>query len=267
MENNQNHFDELSRNLEQAVRANRLDSVISLLEAGVDPNTQGFYETRMLHIASQMGLTEIAKHLIAAGADVNPRNGELKTPLHLAAMYCRPEVVELLLNEGADPNPFDASHCFTPLHWAVNRSWGYKQRDLKNVHLLVEAGGSVNAVDAYGVGVLRYAFFNNDIDLIRFLMENGANPFIVDEEGEAVVDLVRKGRLPPEIQAYMKLACEAFEEAHPDMAMNPNRHALHPPHRSATRGQTLILASATGPHSAGQKQNQEDQESESQGLR
>jgi ankyrin repeat protein len=64
------------------------------------------------------------------------------TPLHLTVIYNQPEIMSKLLEKGADPDVKD-SEGNTPLHFAA------EQNNLELLKLLIEYDGDVNAVNEY----------------------------------------------------------------------------------------------------------------------
>jgi len=75
----------------------RRETVLALLDAGVDPNaTSGFDNTALLY-AVMHGFSEIASILLARGADPNIANGYGYSPLIMAVLHGNlPIAVELL---------------------------------------------------------------------------------------------------------------------------------------------------------------------------
>lgn len=81
-------------------------ALITLLEAGADPNSRDLNEWMPLHWAAEHSDSPaIVAALLEAGADPNARGGDDgMTPLHLAARCASdPMIVKLLLDADADP--------------------------------------------------------------------------------------------------------------------------------------------------------------------
>lgn len=55
-----------------------------------------------LHVASELGYTELAKYLIFLGVDVNTQNHHGSTPLHIASIHGHTKIVKLLHKYKAD---------------------------------------------------------------------------------------------------------------------------------------------------------------------
>ncbi|MGV8119912.1 MAG: ankyrin repeat domain-containing protein [Candidatus Xenobiia bacterium LiM19] len=60
-----------------------------------------------LHLASEMGYSDIVKLLVKKGAPVNVRDFHAMSPLHWASLYGRTEVIEYLLANKADIKSLD----------------------------------------------------------------------------------------------------------------------------------------------------------------
>eukprot|EP00742_Colponemidia_sp_Colp-10_P011871 GILJ01013252.1.p1 GENE.GILJ01013252.1~~GILJ01013252.1.p1 ORF type:complete len:574 (-),score=64.89 GILJ01013252.1:195-1916(-) len=105
------------------------------------------------------------------------------TPLHYAAMnHNRYELMELLLDSGADIHA--AKKGRTVLHVACST----KDKEVPSVRLLLERGASIyiNTPDDKGNTPLFAAISASNLDLVRFLLENGADVNLLLEEGTAL---------------------------------------------------------------------------------
>ncbi|KAH7087094.1 ankyrin repeat-containing domain protein [Paraphoma chrysanthemicola] len=115
------------------------DEVRKLLKSGdVDPNTVtnmgGAKNVTGLHVAAEMGRTEVVAAFLEAGAVVNATTSQDTTPLHQASMNGHSEVVELLLRAGAHVNAQDENGT-TPLDFALYR------KQLATARTVAAAGG------------------------------------------------------------------------------------------------------------------------------
>ena len=140
------------------------------------------YETP-LHIASELGLVEIARMLIKTGkVKVNEVDMEEWTSLHRAAYHNKKEIVELLLGcEGIDVNKVAKnSDKWTPLHAAAKIG----NKDIVLMLLKAGADKSTEAVEARrGDRPLTLAAFNGCHDMCQVLLEHGADHRTYDKSG------------------------------------------------------------------------------------
>ena len=94
-----------AESLHQAVYANNIESVKSLLVNGADINQLGlsvYSSESPLHTAVSNGHMDIARLLLEQGANVDIRGKNDFTPLHHATYNGNLDMVKLLFNAGAD---------------------------------------------------------------------------------------------------------------------------------------------------------------------
>lgn len=104
--------------------------------------------------------------LLERGADPKARNLQGQTPLHRAGSA---EVAQVLLDAGADPNARDRSG-ETPLFRTQDDSY-----DAPVARLLLQHGAQVNVRNAKGETPLDVAINKRAANLVRVLLENGAD--------------------------------------------------------------------------------------------
>ncbi|KAJ5978351.1 hypothetical protein N7501_001693 [Penicillium viridicatum] len=142
----------------------------------------------------QCGKINSAQALLETGrCDANAAV-EGDTVLFLAAKKVDLAVVRLLLQHGADATvrsknnrSGDKPPAFTPLHGVADSLRPYeKLEDLPRyeavMQLLLDAGCDVNAQDAHGNTALLLSV-HNEIALVPFLLQNGADPNITEDRG------------------------------------------------------------------------------------
>jgi len=158
---------------------------------------------------------ELIKALLAAGADVNARTKETppfrnhlleitgslewvdftgQTPFLTAALAGDITVMKLLLQHGADPriNTFGGT---SPLMAAAGVNWVVAQTTTEGPQQLLEAvklcrglGMDVNQANSMGVTALHGAANRGSDDIIRYLVENGADLTAQDNEHRTALD-------------------------------------------------------------------------------
>lgn len=138
-----------------AVKAQSVEMVGVLLEAGADPNDGS------LARAAGLGDTSLVRTLIERGA--KPDGG-----LMMAAQNGRNEIVLFLLERGANPNQIDGAKQ-TPLHHAAGHCKS------TTVRALAAYGAVLDAQDISGTTPLLSAVLNDKIENIRTLIELGAD--------------------------------------------------------------------------------------------
>lgn len=155
-----------------AVKKNDYTKVKELLEDGVDPNLIDTDGNSILHHASYNSYEKIVKLLLKYGADPNIKNINNITPLWYASGMHLPEVVRLLLDSGADPN-IKSSIGTSPLSVAFGKKDG--RYGLDTVKILLDYGADPNERTYQGDPILCVASKNNDLEMVRLLLNAGAN--------------------------------------------------------------------------------------------
>jgi ankyrin repeat protein len=168
-------------------------------------------------------MESLQKHLVE-GVDINSRNKQKRTAILIAAMNRQYEVVKFLVDAGADIDLQDQT-CLNPfLHGCI-------QGDLKLVKLMTSAGANIELLTRFGgvgitpasekghVEVVRELLTMTDInvnhtnycgwtplieaiilndggkkqqEVIKLLLEHGADPHMVDKYGCSPLELARR---------------------------------------------------------------------------
>ncbi|ELS01711.1 ankyrin repeat-containing protein [Xenococcus sp. PCC 7305] len=121
-----------------------------------------------LHKASVKGHLDIFKLLIKNEANVNAVNINNQTPLFEASRCHQFLVVDLLLSHNATVNITD-NQGWTPLLRAFQKSGGDR-----TVKALVLRGANVNVKNFNEESPLHLAVAQNNIDIVRLLLDHGA---------------------------------------------------------------------------------------------
>jgi len=147
----QNTID-LDQKLLKAIFSLNEDSIDSALRKGADINFQDSTGNTGLHYMCKSNNIRIVKHLLAKGANADIRNSIGNTPLH--------EIVSRLDYTGID------------------------------ITRLVIPYTNVNIQNNHGETPLHIAAHNKKTDIIKILLENGANPAIQSNTGIEFIDII-----------------------------------------------------------------------------
>nr|XP_018911872.1 PREDICTED: ankyrin-1-like [Bemisia tabaci] len=151
-----------------------------------------------LHRAVDEGMLDVVDYLIKKGANIQSKTKNGNTPLHIAAMDGHTEVAELLVENGADIHARSENyHNCTPLQFAVVCS------KLEVAKFLISVGSDINAYYPHahyamdrGGTLLHWASRNiGEEELIRFLVENGADVNATEKDGRTPLCLLVKHNL------------------------------------------------------------------------
>ena len=166
-------------------------------------------EFTALLFAAREGLLETARLLVAGGADVNAVSGDGKDALGMAIFNGHYDVAALLIDSGSRVDQADARG-FTPLFWAVDRRnmetapnfpWTVTDDPFPLVKKLLEAGAIPDVVIndtpqarmrggspriVFATSLMRAAF-SGDLELVKLLLEYGADPSIMSNKHETAL--------------------------------------------------------------------------------
>lgn len=180
---------DLNSKLFDAVEQNNLDEVKELIKNGADIHAREISSKKAIHIAVKKGNKNIVEFFLNEGISVNDTNNSGWTPLHYAAFSGELEIAKLLVAKGANvraenaygQKPIDLTH--------YGKDNGYKGvMEL----LLDKGGGKVNDTDKDGYTLLRCAVIIGNLEVIKFLIDKGANIHAKDNKGRTPLDLARE---------------------------------------------------------------------------
>jgi cytohesin len=224
-----------------AARAGSIDAVRVLLEAGADVNQVTRYGWSALLAATQNRNYEMGKFLIEHGADVNLANKGGWTPLYLATDnrnleggdyptrvpdMDHLEYIELLLEAGAEPNAELIES--TETRTVFTNQW----------------------LDEEGATAFLRASQSGDVELMRLLLEHGADPHLYTKLGVTPlavaagigwVEGITRERSTEQTVEAVKLLLELGID--PNYQAETGRTALHgAAHKGATEVVRILVA-------------------------
>ena len=154
-----------------------------------DVNADGGFYMRPLIAALAGKHFRTADSLRRSGAVPHVRGNFKSFPLHSAANFEKVEAVRKLIEYGADVDAGDEDG-WTPLSWA---SRGDHFKDGSVLRLLLKCGANVNArADDDGFTPLHRASKNGALEVVRLLLEHGADVEAVNKDGKTSLQIVGK---------------------------------------------------------------------------
>lgn len=200
--------------LAAAARSGDLEKVEALLAQGANPNDVSESGDAALLLALWTSHAEVALALIDAGADVNMRAREvdvmpqkIRERALASAVTCSLEVVQKMVEKGAKVNE-EVPGVLSPLLRAVDN----KKEDV--VRFLVEEGANVEGIEAWSRRTLvMKAAERNLPQIVQLFIEKGADIASQDKDGLTALDIARE-RSPASAEIIEKaLAAQAAAAA------------------------------------------------------
>ncbi|CAL8272787.1 unnamed protein product [Merluccius merluccius] len=151
-----------------AVSSEHLSCVLSLLEAGADPDICGKSKDTPLYKACERENTDMVSLLVSFGATVNQRCAQGWTALHEAVSLDNTELCDKLLKAGAALNPPN-TYSITPLIVAA------QQGRLTALGYLLGKGADVNMETCDGVTALHEASKHGHKEVAAMLLKRNAD--------------------------------------------------------------------------------------------
>ena len=138
---------------------------------------------RLIHLHASHKDCDALKILLPFPTNVNAENNRGFTPIHFAFLYGSLDNIEILLKYNANINKktYSGKTC---LHCAAMR----KDGDVRFIRFLLDKGSDINAQDAEGNTPLHYAFAHDNAEIVKVLIENGADIQIKNERNKLYSD-------------------------------------------------------------------------------
>lgn len=170
----------------QAASCRGSESIVRLLlERGAFINAQGGYFGSALQAASCMGHESIVRLFLEQGANVNIQGGPLGTPLIAAIVTNEKEIVQVLVEYDADLNAEGPNG--NALYAAANRDY------TTLAGLLLNSGANVNHKCGRFGSALEVATWCGFSDMVKMLLDHGADINAMGPEGSALHIAARQG--------------------------------------------------------------------------
>ena len=163
------------------------DIVELLLEKGANANA-GLYSVCLLIYACQRGLESIVKVLLKYGADPNTIDYQGRSSLYHTRSI---PIMQLLFDHGADPDLIALDGFSVLYHTVASVCQGNKCANIELIIVLLDHGANINLANAHtGETPLMVAATTGHIDLVRLLLERGADVTQLNHAGKCVLDML-----------------------------------------------------------------------------
>lgn len=166
-----------------AAEQNRVKCLEELLHQGAQLSTRQDGQSMLLNAVGEKH-EAIVRILIKHGADPSESNADELFPLNKAAACGYVSIMNCLLAHGADPNQTNKNGT-TAVHMAA-----YHGKIMCMTSLLRKCPALLNAEDYIGRTPLFWAINQQKSDMVRFLLEQGADLRITIITGESLLELL-----------------------------------------------------------------------------
>ncbi|XP_012723981.2 ankyrin repeat domain-containing protein 50 isoform X1 [Fundulus heteroclitus] len=158
-----------------------------LMKRGADTDVRDAEGRPLLYLLVLEGRLNMATLVIEkGGVPLESRDPEGRTALHVASWQGCVEIVDLLLKHGANPNAQDTEGR-PPVHsvaWTGHRKVGHR--------LLAANSVNIDLACHQGATALSIAAQEGHVDIVKMLLEKGANPNHIDKYGRSPVKVAGK---------------------------------------------------------------------------
>jgi len=201
----------LNEKLGMAVQIGKLEIVQRVVALGADPIVPSYENgTTPLMKAAHAGHLPVVKYLVGLNAHINEIDNALgTTPFHQAIIKGHPQVVEYLAFNGADLNMadkqgniplaiahkharYDIAQFLTALPKKLSYANITDSAKINNrahvITLLINNPECINDKDYTGRTALAWAVRNDNYELVKYLLEAGADQSIADRDGITPLD-------------------------------------------------------------------------------
>ncbi len=184
--------DRLTQMYERALLSEDFDTALLAIDLGAPANWMTRRGDTPLTITIKSEQKLYIQPFVSAGTPVDRADARGWTPLCIAVQRKEMEVAQMLLQLGADPNKeslldLDTKETVSPLMIAVC----HPSANVDIVYLLLQNGANVNQVNSKGRSPLMFACRWRQLSNARLLLEEYANPALLDVGGYTATEWVK----------------------------------------------------------------------------
>ncbi|OOG85258.1 hypothetical protein B0E41_09025 [Hydrogenophaga sp. A37] len=170
----------------KAAELDNESAMVGLALRGFDLNTRNERGDHALHVALREDSTKVVNFLLSQRTvKVESRNVQGESPLMIAAIKGQLESAKRLIERGAEVNKTG----WTPLHYAASRT---EPDSVEMVRLMLHHHAYIDAESPNKSTPLMLASHYGHADVVRLLLEEGADPSLRNEQGLTAVDFARR---------------------------------------------------------------------------
>ncbi len=163
-----------------SIQGNNASLVELLLSRGASPSVQEMYGRNAYHEAAARGNIDIIEALRKVGGNPLSRDAYGNTPFSLS-LDLGNDVVHAVIGDDANLADSDGN---TPVHLAIKA-----HVNAERLALLLTLEYPVNRRNSQGQTPLTMAIASHQYDAARVLLENGADPFLNDNQGNSAASI------------------------------------------------------------------------------
>ncbi|KAK2746815.1 hypothetical protein FQN57_002857 [Myotisia sp. PD_48] len=176
-----------NRDLLKAVWQGDVNTVRRLLEEGADIRARDLDKGTALHIAVRNGYESIVQLLLEKGVDIEAEDVNGEKPLFLVAKSGNLSLARLLLCFDAEIESFNENLDCTAFYHAVING------HLPLARLFLALGADIDRPVRGQPSPLFDSVVRNDLVAVEFLLQNGANKKIQDDDGQTIEGYAKAG--------------------------------------------------------------------------
>ncbi|XP_067685768.1 ankyrin-3-like [Haliotis asinina] len=155
-----------------------------LLETGADTSAVDHKNNNVLHLSCTGGHVDTVKFILNLNiVDINSKDLSGVTPVMLAAYWRKREIFDILVQQGADLSISDR-YGDNILHKACIGGDKEIAKHVLKLHIV-----DINSRGSKGMAALLYAAEYSDGDMFDLLLRNGADPSVVNNDGNNALHL------------------------------------------------------------------------------